>query len=194
VATQQQQQPQAPSVAEQPAGGRPQGGNAGAGAASAGSPEGARPSDPREEMVGLRAWVGQLDRRLGILTYIGAALVLLAVAGAAVALVLTLSLKQDSPTNAEVDSLRDQLTVVEQSASQAAETGVQSLNQRLNALESEVDKLSADQTTSQRELEVVQDDIKELRSQASGTQPAPGSSSATDSGGFGDTGGGGTSP
>jgi hypothetical protein len=193
VATQQQQQPQAPSVAEQPAGGRPQGGNAGAGAASAGSPEGARPSDPREEMVGLRAWVGQLDRRLGILTYIGAALVLLAVAGAAVALVLTLSLKQDSPTNAEVDSLRDQLTVVEQSASQAAQSGVQSLNQRLSALESEVDKLSADQTTSERELEVVQNDIKELRSQTSGAQPAPGSSSATGSG-FGDSGGGGTSP
>jgi TolA-binding protein len=144
-------------------------------------------------MVGLRAWVGQLDRRLGVLTYVGAALVVLAVAAAAVALVLTLSLKRDSPTKDEVDSLRDQLTVVEQSASQAAQSGVQSLNQRLSALESEVDKLSADQTTSERELEVVQNDIKELRSQTSGAQPAPGSSSATGSG-FGDSGGGGTSP
>jgi hypothetical protein len=195
VATPQQpqQRPQAPVVAEPPTGGQPQGGNAGPGAASAGSPEGSRPFDPREEMVGLRAWVGQIDRRLGVLAYVGAALAMLAVAAAAVALVLTLSLKQDSPTKDEVDSLRDQLTVVEQSASQAAESGVQSLNQRLSVLESEVDKLSADQTTSERELEVVQDDIKELRSQASGTQPAPGSSSATGNG-FGDSSGGGTTP
>ncbi len=150
---------------------------------SGGSPRESQPPDPRQEIVGLRAWLAQVDRRLGVRTYVGAALVVLAVAAAAVALVLTLSLKRDAPTQDEVDSLRDQLTVVEQSASQAAQSGVQSLNQRLTDLEGRIDKLSADQTTSKRELQVVQDDIKELRSQVSGgTQPAPGSSSATGTG------------
>ncbi len=121
---------------------------------------------------------------------------MLALAAAAVALVLTLSLKRDSPSQGEVDSLRDQLTVVEQSASQAAQTGVRSLNQRLTALEGEIDKLTADQTTSKRELQVVQDDIKELRSEVSGggqtdTGSSPGSGTgfgAPDTGSAGGTG------
>jgi septal ring factor EnvC (AmiA/AmiB activator) len=134
-------------------------------------------------MAGLRAWLAQTDRKLGVRTYIGAALVVLALAAAGVAIVLTLSLKRDTPTNDEVDSLRDQLSIVEQSASQAAQTGVQSLNQRLTSLETRIDKLTADQTTTKRELQVVQDDIKELRSEVSGSsQPAPGSSSATGTG------------
>ena len=72
---------------------------------------------------------------------------------------------------------------MEQSASQAAQTGVRSLNQRLTALEGELDKLTADQTTSKRELQVVQDDIKELRSQvAGGSQTGTGSTSGTGTG------------
>ena len=92
---------------------------------------------------------------------------MLALAAAAVALVLTASLKQDAATKDDLDALRDQLSGVEQSATQAAQTASSPLNQRLTDLESEVDKLSADQTTSKRELQVVQDDIKELRSQVS---------------------------
>lgn len=189
----QSQSPQAPAPAEPPAGGQAPGGNAAAAqAASAGSPVESQPRDPQQEIAGLRAWLAQMDRGLGVRTYIGAALAVLAVAAAAVALVLTLSLKQDSATQDEVDSLRDQISVVEQSASQAAQSGVQSLNQRLTDLEGQIDKLSADQTTSKRELEVVQDDIKELRSQTgAGSTSGTGSEfGGTDTG----TGAAGTGP
>ena len=47
------------------------------------------------------------------------------------ALFLTLSLKQDAATKDDVNALRDQLSGVEQSATQAAQNGVQSLDQRL---------------------------------------------------------------
>jgi septal ring factor EnvC (AmiA/AmiB activator) len=122
---------------------------------------------------GLRAWLAQLDRKLGLRTYLGAAAAVLALAGAAVALVLVLSLRQDAATEEDVQSLRDQISGVEQSASQAAESRVAALEQRLNDLEDEVNRLSTAKTTSNRELQVIQDDIRELRgevSSAAGTQ------------------------
>ena len=100
-------------------------------------------------------------------TYVGAAIAVLALAAAAVGLVLTLSLKQDAATDDDVQSLRDQISAVEQSASEAAQEDVQALERRLTELEDEVNRISTGQTTTRRELKVVQDDIKELRSQVS---------------------------
>ncbi len=100
-------------------------------------------------------------------TYVGAAVAVLALAAAAVGLVLTLTLKQDAATEDDLSSLRDQLSAVEQSASEAAQEDVQGLDRRLAELEDEVNRLSTGQTTTRRELKVVQDDIKELRSQVS---------------------------
>jgi uncharacterized protein HemX len=125
------------------------------------------PADPQERIDGLRAWLAQVDRKLGVRTYLGAAIAVLALAAAAVALVLTLSLKQDTATEGDVESLRDQISAVEQSASQAAQEDVQGLDRRLTELEADVNRISTGQRTTRRELEVVQDDIKELRGQVS---------------------------
>jgi polyhydroxyalkanoate synthesis regulator phasin len=124
-------------------------------------------ADPQERIDGLRAWVAQVDRKLGVRTYVGAAIAVLALAAAAVGLALTLSLKQDAATNDDIQSLRDQISAVEQSASQAAEEDVQALDRRLTELEADVNRISAGRTTTRREIKVVQDDIKELRSQVS---------------------------
>ena len=125
------------------------------------------PADPQERIDGLRAWVAQVDRKLGVRTYVGTAIAVLALAAAAVGLALTLSLKQDAATDDDIRSLRDQISAVERSASQAAQEDVQALDRRLTELEAEVNRISAGQTTTRRELKVVQDDIKELRSQVS---------------------------
>lgn len=168
AATPQPQSPRPAAATGQATDAEPERANAAAAqAAGASAPAEGQAPDPRGEIAGLRAWLAQTDRKLGVRTYIGAALVVLAVGAAAVALVLTLSLKRDSPTKDEVDSLRNQLSVVQLSAAEAAQRGAQSVNQRLTALEGRIDKLEADQTTSKRELQVVQDDIKELRSQVS---------------------------
>ena len=151
--------------------------------------------DPHERIDGLRAWLAQVDRKLGTRTYIGAALAVLALAAAGVGLYLAITLKQDAATKGDVSSLRDQITGVEQSASQAAQQSAQSLDQRLTTLENEVSRLSTSQTTTKRELQVVQDDIKELRSQTSGSSGTGlGASGAGGSGtGLGAAGGGGAS-
>ena len=110
-------------------------------------------------------------------TYVGAAVAVLALAAAAVALVLTLDLNQDAATNGDVQSLQDQISAVEQSASQAAQQDVQALDRRLAELEGEVNRISTGQTTTKRELRVVQDDIKELRSQVSSARSSSGGGS-----------------
>jgi uncharacterized protein HemX len=133
-----------------------------------------------QRIDGLRAWLAQVDRRLGIRTYLGAALAVLAVAAAGVALYLAVSVKQDTATKDDLQSVRDQVSGVEQSAAQAAQSRVRSINLRLTDLESRVGRLSTDQTTSKRELQVIQDDIKELRSQV-----RRGSTSGTGAGGTG---------
>ena len=76
---------------------------------------------------GLRAWLAQLDRNLGIRTYVLGAIAVLGLAASAVALVLVLQLKQDSVSKDDVAALQDQLSTVSDEASQAAEEKVQSL-------------------------------------------------------------------
>jgi uncharacterized protein HemX len=121
-------------------------------------------ADPQERIDGLGAWIAQVDRKLGVRTYVGAAIAVLALAAAAVGLALTLSLKQDAATDEDIQSLRDQIAAVELSASQAAQKDVQELDKRLAEVQAQVNKLDTGQTTARRELKVVQDDIKELRS------------------------------
>jgi hypothetical protein len=150
-----------------------------------GATDASRPADPQEQIDGLRAWVADLDRKLGVRTYIGGALVLLSLAAAGVALFLALSVKRDAATKDDLNAMRSQLSSVEQFAATAANKGVRSLNQRLTDLETRVDKLSTGQTTSKRELQVIQDDIKELRSQVSGGTGTSATPGATGTGGFG---------
>lgn len=174
---------QQPSTAAKPAAGaQPSGVGATAPKTAVPGTNASKPENPQEQIDGLRAWVADLDRKLGVRTYIGGALVLLALAAAGVALFLTLSLKQDAATKDDLNAMRDQLSNVEQFAATAAHKGVRSLDQRLTDLETRVDKLSTGQTTSKRELQVIQDDIKELRSQVSG---GTGSSGTAGAGGFG---------
>jgi septal ring factor EnvC (AmiA/AmiB activator) len=135
------------------------------------------PADAQERIDGLRAWIARVDRKLGLRTYVGAAIMVLALAAAGVGLVLTLSLKQDAATDDDVQSLRDQISAVERSASQAAQEDVQALDRRLTELETEVNRISTGQQTTRRELKVVQDDIKELRGQVSRARSSSGGGS-----------------
>ena len=90
-----------------------------------------------------------------------------ALAAGIAAIVIGQGTKEDSATDADVQNLREELTGVEQSASQAAEDDVKSLSTRLTALEDQVGKLRADQGTTDDEISVVQDDIDDLRSEIS---------------------------
>lgn len=143
-------------------------------------------TDPHERIDGLRAWLAQVDRKLGVRTYAFAAASVLALAAAAVAIVFALQLQEDSATNDDLDQLRGELGAVEESATEAATEDVQSLTDRLDALEGDVESLRDEQTTTSDELQVVQDDIEDLRTQVSDLE----SSSSSDAGSSSDESGG----
>lgn len=115
---------------------------------------------------GLRAWIAQVDRKVGVRTYAGAAAVVLALAAGLVGAYLGATAKDESATKTEVESLRDQLEAVQAEAASAAEESVATVNQRLDELETRLNTLSSSQQTTESELQVVQDDIDELRTQA----------------------------
>jgi uncharacterized protein HemX len=169
-----------PAASQPPAAPPPRPAPPGPGAAAAAGAPPPRP-DPHERIDSQRAWIAQLDRRLGVRTYVLGALALLAAAAAVVALVLVIQLRRDAATDDDVNAIRNQLSGIQQSATSAAQKSVESVDQRLTDLESEVSRLSTGQKTTRRELQVVQDDIKELRSQAS----SAGAGGAASGGGVG---------
>jgi uncharacterized protein HemX len=124
-------------------------------------------ADPQERIDGLRAWLAQVDRKLGVRSYAGAAAIVLALAAGIVGVVLALSAKDESATKDDVAKLRDQVAEVSQQASAAAEEQVGSLTDRIQALEEQVSSLAGDQRTTERELQVAQDDIDDVRTQIS---------------------------
>ncbi len=144
-------------------------------------------TEPHERIDGLRAWLAQLDRKVGIRTYAFAAASVLALAAAAVAIVFALQLQEDSATKGDLDDLRSEIGAVEESASEAAADDLNTLNDRLDSLETEVEELGDDQSTTQDELQVVQDDIDDLRTDISDLESSQSSdsSSESDSGGTG---------
>ncbi len=123
--------------------------------------------NPHDRIDGLSTWIGQLERKLRIRSWLALAVGAVALAAAIVAIVLIQGTREDSATDADVQNLRQELTGVEQSASKAAQDDVQSLSSRLSTLEDDVGKLRRNQSTTDDELSVVQDDINDLRTQIS---------------------------
>ena len=140
------------------------------------------PTPGPDTLDGLRAWVAQLDRKLGTRFYALGAATVLALAAGIVAIVLVLGVKDDSATKDDLAELRDEVAGVEKSASQAAQDDVAALGDRISQLESAVTDLRADQTATDREISVVQDDISDLRNDVSALESADTSGSTTDTG------------
>lgn len=110
----------------------------------------AAPPEPQSPIEGLRAWVAQLDRSLGIRTYLLGAAAVLGLAASAVALVLVLQLKGDSSTKDDVSTLRTQISQVQERVTQESERRVGSLEERVTALERRLDQVTAGQQAIRR--------------------------------------------
>jgi septal ring factor EnvC (AmiA/AmiB activator) len=139
---------------------------------------------PTTTLDGLRAWVAQIDRKLGTRFYALGAATVLALAAGIVAIVLVLGVKEDSATDSDLDQLREEVAGVEQSASEAAQDDLAALGDRVSQLESQIQALRSDQTATDQEISVVQDDIEDLRNDISALETADAGSS-TGGGGSG---------
>lgn len=121
---------------------------------------------------GLRAWVAQIDRKLGTRFYALGAATVLALAAGIVGIVLVLGVKEDSATKSDLDRLRDEVAGVEKSASEAAQEDVSALGDRVTQVESQIQSLRSDKTATDEEISVVQDDIEDLRNDISALETA----------------------
>jgi uncharacterized protein HemX len=149
-------------------------------------PEGAdSPAAEPTTLEGLRAWVAQIDRKLGTRFYALGAATVLALAAGIVGIVLVLGVKEDSATDADLDELREEVSGVEESASEAAQEEVAALGDRVSQLESQIQSLRSDQTSTDQEISVLQDDIADLRDDVSALESQPPADSGGDGGGTG---------
>lgn len=139
-------------------------------AATTGSEPALVEQTPEQQIAGLRAWIAQVERKLGIRSLAGGVAVVLALAAGILGVVLATSAKDESATKVEVKSLSERVTANTQQATQAAQNDLASLSDRLDALEGRVSTIASGQRTSDSELQVAQDDIDELRGQISDLQ------------------------
>jgi uncharacterized protein HemX len=134
------------------------------------------PPTPEQRIEGLRAWIAQVDRKLGIRTYAGGAAVVLALAAGIVGVVLALSAKDESASKDDVTALSEQVQTATQQASESAAKDLSSISQQLDELENRVSALASSQRTTESQLQVARDDIDELRSQVSSSGGSGGDS------------------
>jgi uncharacterized protein YoxC len=145
-------------------------------------PTGSEPAalPPVTEEEGLRAWLADLDRKLGTRSYIGAAVVILALAAAIVAIVLAIDARDNSAAQDDLVQVEKQVSEItsQSDAAEAAQSDVDALEERISGLESEIDGLSAGSADVEQRISVIEDDIDDLRGQISDVEPG-----AADSGG-----------
>lgn len=137
--------------------------DSGAKAAATGTPDAVVAEAEREE-------IARLERKLGVRTYAGAAAVILALAAAIVAVVLAIDARDNSATDADLSRVERALGGVADDASSFADAqeDIDALSGRVDALEDELGALASADRDVQGRVDVVEDDIEDLRQEIAG--------------------------
>ncbi len=102
---------------------------------------------------GLRAWIGELERKLGARTRIGLVLVAIAVGGAGAAIYLALDVAEKSATKSEVRQLQTQPTQLGGSSASGGD------------LESRLATATAEAARAKTEIAKLQVEVKALQTE-----------------------------
>lgn len=89
---------------------------------------------------GLRAWIGEVERKLGMRTRVFIVLVAIAVGGAGAAIYLAIEAKNDSVSKSELQAVRDEATTgvpTEGGSSAQLEAEISALQEEVAALRAE---------------------------------------------------------
>jgi uncharacterized protein HemX len=112
---------------------------------------------------GLRAWIGELERKLGARTRVGLVLLAIAVGGAGAAIYLALDAADNSASKDEVQQVQTQVSQLGGASSQSGE-----LESRVAAAEAEAGEANAEIAKLQAQVKALQAQSKSP--QASGTK------------------------
>jgi hypothetical protein len=97
---------------------------------------------------GLRAWIGEVERKLGMRTRVFLVLVAIAVGGAGAGIYLAIKAADDSVSKSEVQAVREGLETQLGSAGATGTADVAGLEAELSALRAEVEALKGQGETS----------------------------------------------
>jgi uncharacterized protein HemX len=122
-------------------------------------------TDPHERIDGLRTWIAQLERKLNVRTIAIGVIAVLALAAAMYGIALARDTEKNAATEAQLEDVREELAGVSDTATEAAQDDLQSLQQRISALEEEFATLNQGDQKTEQEISVLQDDIQDLRDQ-----------------------------
>jgi hypothetical protein len=97
---------------------------------------------------GLRAWIGEVERKLGMRTRVFLVLATIAIGGAGAAVYLALDTRDDAVSESDVRALQEDLEARIGAGGTTGTADVAQLEAELNALEAEVEKLRGKGGTS----------------------------------------------
>jgi hypothetical protein len=92
-------------------------------------------------LEGLRAWIGEVERKLGMRTRVFLVLAALAIGGAGAAIYLTLETRDDAVSEKDVRALQEDLEAQIAGGGSPTGTSLSELEADLRALEAEVEQL-----------------------------------------------------
>jgi hypothetical protein len=96
---------------------------------------------------GLRAWIGEVERKLGVRTKVMLALAAIAIGVGGAAMYLAIDTRETAVSEADVQELQRELEA--RIGAGGATTGVAQLESELKALQAEVDELRGDEASDQ---------------------------------------------
>lgn len=125
---------------------------AGAGATAGRSPE----PTLQERMEGLQGWMAEIERKLGRITYFGAAGLLIAILAAGAALYFGLTAKNDSATKSDLDQLTKRVDALQAAATKNSKDTQNALNASVAQLQQSISALQKQQSQSAAKISTLQ--------------------------------------
>jgi len=120
------------------------------------------------EAEGQRAWLADLDRKLGTRSYAGAAAMVLSLAASIVAIVLAIDARDNSAGIDDLTRVENELAATVTSGTEAGEQALEEIGElqsRISTLEDQVAELNATINELGSRTDVTEDDIEDLRQQ-----------------------------
>lgn len=149
-------------------------------------PGDAAPEDADEQ---LRGRLERVDHKLGVRSYAGGLAIVIALAGAIVAIVLALGARDESATKNQLQSLKTEVLQAAGEANKATDKKVESLSGQVDAISGSIDELRSTESATASQVDGIQGDLDDLKGQISDLESSQDSSGSSGGVGAGSSGG-----
>ncbi len=118
----------------------------------------------------VRGWVERVDRKVGVRSYAGGLAIVIALAGAIIAIVIALGARDESATKNQLQSLKTEVSQAAEEANKETAGKVDDLAKQVNEISNSVSDLQSSSSTDTSSIDALQGDIDDLKGQISDLQ------------------------